>query len=177
MSESNDIASNESNSTPLTQLAQIGILVHDLDEAMRTYNDKYGIGPWEVYTVDPSTTTDMITEGVAREYGVRIAMAQLGNVEFELIQPLDDHSRHARMLRENGEGIEHLSFFTDDSFEDVRTHYADRGLVATTAGTFGQQRYEILPTFDDLKFELEIQDWTPSTPPIPPERTYPPTAA
>ena len=32
-----------------TQTMQIGIVVRDLDAAMRKYVDDYGIGPWKTY--------------------------------------------------------------------------------------------------------------------------------
>ncbi len=32
-----------------TETLQISIVVPDLDRAVRTYADEYGIGPWEIY--------------------------------------------------------------------------------------------------------------------------------
>jgi hypothetical protein len=39
-----------------TDTMQIGIVVPDLDAAIRTYRDVYGIGPWEVFEVGPENT-------------------------------------------------------------------------------------------------------------------------
>ena len=37
----------------LTQTMQIGIVVRDLDAAMRTYTGDFGIRPWQVYEFNP----------------------------------------------------------------------------------------------------------------------------
>jgi hypothetical protein len=41
---------------------------------------------------------------------VRLAMANLGDIEFELLQPLYGPSSHMEFLKAHGEGIHHLSF-------------------------------------------------------------------
>ena len=48
------------------QVLQIAVVVKDLEEAMKNYWDKWGIGPWSVYTFDPSTVKDMILHGKRR---------------------------------------------------------------------------------------------------------------
>ena len=37
-----------------TETLQVSIVVRDLDAAMRTYVDEYGIGPWDVYEFNPT---------------------------------------------------------------------------------------------------------------------------
>ena len=36
-----------------TETMQIGIVVRELDAAIRRYEDDYGIGPWGVYQFEP----------------------------------------------------------------------------------------------------------------------------
>ena len=38
-----------------TETLQVSVIVRDLDAAMRTYVDEYGIGPWNVYEFNPGT--------------------------------------------------------------------------------------------------------------------------
>ena len=33
------------------QVLQVAVVVKDLDESMKNYWDKWGIGPWKVYTL------------------------------------------------------------------------------------------------------------------------------
>lgn len=159
---------------PLKSLFQVGIVVKDLEATVKVYNDKYGIGPWSFYTMDPSTITDMVSDGEKRKYGCRIAVAKLGDTEIELIQPTDEHSRHARFLREKGEGIEHLAFGFDD-YKETKKYLLDKGLVTTTSGIWEDTSYEFYNSHDDLKFDLETQEWPLDKPYPPAEQTYPPT--
>lgn len=162
--------------TPFESVFQIGIVVKDLDETVKTYNDKYGIGPWSFYDMDPGSVTEMISDGEERTYGCRMAAAKLGSTEIELIQPTDDHSRHARFLREKGEGIEHVSL-RHRPYDETKKFLTDLGLEVTTGGTWEGTRYEFFNTHDDLKFDLEIQSWPFDEAYPPADKTYPPTAS
>lgn len=37
-------------------IMQVGIVVRDLDATVRRYWHELGIGPWRIYTIDPSNT-------------------------------------------------------------------------------------------------------------------------
>ena len=38
-----------------TGALQVAVVVTDLDVAMKTYVEDYGIGPWEIYEFNPDT--------------------------------------------------------------------------------------------------------------------------
>jgi hypothetical protein len=158
---------------PFKQLIQIGVLVHSVDETMRTYQEKYGIGPWEVYTVDPSTTQEMVLNGKRKDYGVRTASAKIGDLSIELIEPLDDHSRHAEILRTRGEGIEHLCFGCD-SFDEATEWTKSKGNEVSASGLLFGTKYEIVSTQEDLKFDVEFWAGAEDMEFPAPESTYPP---
>src|SRR5262249_8355908 len=87
---------------------QIGIVVHDLDAAVRRYVDDYGIGPWEIYQLKPGDVKDWREHGQPAQPSTRIATTMVGRVQWELIQPLDDKSIFARFLAAKGEGVHHI---------------------------------------------------------------------
>src|SRR5262245_54439633 len=91
-----------------TDTLQVAMVVRDLDATMRAYVDDYGIGPWEIYEFNPDTVRDMRENGepVARSW--RLALARVGQVQWELIQPLDEESIYARFLAAYGEGVHHV---------------------------------------------------------------------
>ena len=91
-----------------TETLQISLVVRDLDAAMRTYVHEYGIGPWDVYEFNSDTVRDMQEDGQPVERAWRLALSQVGSVQLELIQPLDEHSIYARFLSEKGEGVHHV---------------------------------------------------------------------
>ena len=93
----------------LKELNQIGIVVRDLDEAMRRWST-FGVGPWSVVTVGDGDGSSLSLYGEERSFVFRGANAMLGNVEIELLQPISGDSPHAQHLLERGEGVHHLGF-------------------------------------------------------------------
>ena len=81
-----------------TETVQLAIVVRDLDAAMRTYVHDYGIGPWEIYEFHPGNVADMREDGEPVERSWRLAIAYVGQVQWELIEPLDEESVYARFL-------------------------------------------------------------------------------
>ena len=75
---------------------QLGIVVRDLEATMRRYVDDYGIGPWKVYEFNAGNAEDFREYGQPVERSWRLAVAMVGQVQWELIEPLDEESVYAR---------------------------------------------------------------------------------
>jgi hypothetical protein len=90
-----------------TQTVQIGIVVRDLDAAMRKYVDDYGIGPWKIYEFNPGNAKDLREYGQPVKRSWRLAIAMVGQLQWELIEPLDNEGIYARFLAEKGGGVHH----------------------------------------------------------------------
>ncbi len=95
----------------LPRLGQVGIVVRDVGKAMDYYRDTFGLGPWAVFDGEPETCVD---RGREISFKGRMAMAQAGPVQVELIQILEGEGIHTEFLREHGEGIHHLGFFVNN---------------------------------------------------------------
>src|SRR5918992_621902 len=95
-----------------TETMQIGIVVRDLDATLRRYVDDYGIGPWEIFEVTPGNAPDLYHDGQPLKASTRSAVAMVGNVMWEVSQPLDEHGIFARFLAETGEGVHHIAVAT-----------------------------------------------------------------
>jgi methylmalonyl-CoA/ethylmalonyl-CoA epimerase len=92
---------------------------------MWRYVDDYGIGPWEVYELDAGKAEEFREYGQPVERSWRLAVAMVGHVQWELIEPLDDESVYARFLAEKGESVHYVAVATPDFDETVAQ--ADRG--------------------------------------------------
>jgi len=75
-----------------TDILQVCVIVKDGYATMKKYNDDYGIGPWEVYKFNPDTVKNQAVHGKAQENSYLVFITQIGKVQFELIEPLDDKS-------------------------------------------------------------------------------------
>ena len=72
-----------------TGTMQIGIVVRDLEATLRRYVDDYGIGPWQVYEFNAENAKDLHEYGQPVERSWRLAVTMVGQVVWELIEPLD----------------------------------------------------------------------------------------
>jgi len=94
----------------LSQIDQVGIVVRDLDRAMEYYTSTFGIGPFRIVKLE----REGLIRGKVTSFHLRLAIAQVGSVAFELIQSLDDVSIHNEQLAAKGEGLHHLGFYVED---------------------------------------------------------------
>jgi hypothetical protein len=154
------------------RVAQVAMVVKDLDEAVKRHWDLCGIGPWRIYTFDPSTVTDMVLDDRPEQYAMRLALTTIGDVSWELIQPLDDKSIYAQFLKEHGEGLHHVLFDVEDHNETIQ-YFQSRGIGVKQGGTWGPVTYTYLETDKVLSFIAEIVDRQEAGTLPPPEATYP----
>lgn len=131
---------------------QIGIIVRDLDATVRKYVEVYGIGPWEFFDVTPEIAPDLREYGKHIEGGTRNATTKVGNVWWELTQPLDDKSLFAKFLAEKGEGVHHIAVNTPD-FEGAIAMQTEE---LPLSGSFMDIQVAYLPTKRDLGVLLEV---------------------
>jgi catechol 2,3-dioxygenase-like lactoylglutathione lyase family enzyme len=96
---------------PFPQVNQIALVVRDLEAALRMYWETLGIGPWRVYTYGPPLVKQMTYRGRREDYRMRLAFAQAGGTQIELIQPLTQNNIYAEQLDRKGEGLNHLGMF------------------------------------------------------------------
>ncbi len=129
--------------------------------------DGYGIGPWQLHEFNAGDAEDFREYGQPVERSWRLAVATVGHVQWELIEPLDEESVYARFLAEKGEGVQHVAVATPNFDETVAQ--ADRGDGVILSGRFGGARVAYLATDRDLGVVIEIFSGTPDDRPLPEE--------
>jgi methylmalonyl-CoA/ethylmalonyl-CoA epimerase len=151
-------------SPAFTETMQIGIVVRDLDAAMRRYEEDYGIGPWGVFQIKPGDVKDWRENGRRVEPSTRAATAMVGRVQWELIQPLDDKSIFAQFLAEKGEGVHHIAVAAAN-FDETLAAEAERGnelvLSAELGAKYSGIKVAYLGTQRDLGVTLEVFNGLP----------------
>lgn len=66
---------------------QIGLMSRDIDKSMQYFVDAWGMGPWFVLR---NITMSMLYKGEPTELEVSIAMANSGDLQFEIVQQHND---------------------------------------------------------------------------------------
>jgi methylmalonyl-CoA/ethylmalonyl-CoA epimerase len=161
-------------SGPIKSVDQVAVVVRDLDEAMRRYSEELGIAPWSVYTFTPEWIRDMTFRGREQPYSMKLALAQVGETMYELIEPLDGPNSYQEFLDARGEGLHHLGFFVED-LDATIGEMQDRGFAVLQSGrgfgVDGDGGYAYFETDGALGCIVEAIE-LPGTMPDP-ERTFP----
>ncbi|WP_166397576.1 VOC family protein [Rubrobacter marinus] len=153
---------------------QVAVVVRDLDASMKRYVEEFGIGPWRVYTFSPDWIKGMTFRGEEQGYSMKLALADLGGMMYELIEPVRGPNSYQEFLDEHGEGLHHLGYFVDDldaAIRDMeskgyRLLQSGRGI-----GTRGEGGYAYFETGGALGHIIEAIELPQEMPP--PEKTYP----
>jgi methylmalonyl-CoA/ethylmalonyl-CoA epimerase len=91
----------------------IGILVSNLDEAIKLYEDCFGAELDKIETIS--------------KQGVKAAILSLAQgAKLELLEPLAD-SNMAKVLEKRGEGLHHITFEVDDVDKEL-SRLSERGI-------------------------------------------------
>jgi catechol 2,3-dioxygenase-like lactoylglutathione lyase family enzyme len=154
-----------------TEALQVCVVVRDLEAAMRTYVEGYGIGPWDVYEFNPGTVSGMHEHGEPVERSWRLALSHIGQVQWELIQPLDEGSIYGRFLAEHGEGVHHVGVAVPD-YGSTIAELGARGRDVAFGGTYNGIDFAYLATEPDLGIMTEIFSGAPGDDQAP-DATYP----
>jgi methylmalonyl-CoA/ethylmalonyl-CoA epimerase len=153
---------------------QVAVVVRDLDEAMRRYVEKLGIGPWSVYTFSPDWVRHMTYRGREQPHSMKLGFAQVGEMHYELIEPLDGPSTYHEFLDAHGEGLHHLGYIVDDLDATIGEMEAQGFAVLQSGrayGVDGDGGYAYFETDAALGCLVEAIELPRALPD--PERTYP----
>jgi methylmalonyl-CoA/ethylmalonyl-CoA epimerase len=138
-----------------TEILQIGFVVKGVEETADRYVRELGIGPWEFYVYDQFNVREMRVHDEGVDHAWRAAGFQLGRIQLELIEPLDDKSLYAKHLETRGEGIRHILFGVNEN-EDARNRMERAGHRELGTGVVDNVRYSYFDTEQSLGCVVEI---------------------
>ncbi len=145
---------------------QLGVIVRDLDRTVKALSEIFGLGPFRFITYPPAGRDDikLTYRGQPGHFSHRIAFANLGPIELEIVEPLDGESGITEFLAQHGEGIHHIRFNVPD-LEPVMAHLAahDVGTLMSGSGIRPGTNWIHLDTEDKVGFIVEIMNMLPGT--------------
>jgi hypothetical protein len=142
----------------LKRLVQIGIVVADRDRTTQALTSLFGVGPFRFVEWPDRPESKYYYRGVEEQVRIRQAFVQLGNVEVELIEPLEGRSGYRDFLEETGGGIHHLLFEVSD-IDPAIQELERSGITVLQSGTGIRPgtRWALLDTRELLGFLVELR--------------------
>jgi methylmalonyl-CoA/ethylmalonyl-CoA epimerase len=159
---------------PIKEIAQICIIVPDLEEATKNFWEKFGVGPWHFYTYGKPLVKRMTRNGQPTEYKMRVALSNIGPMRIELIEPLEGDTVYKEFIEKHGYGIHHLGILTDNMQKSI-SDAKEAGIAMTMDGAgFGPDddgHYAYLDTEPLVQTTFELIERPKRR--NPPEKIYP----
>ena len=131
----------------------------DIQKSMEQYWKIWGVGPWGIHIFTPERIRDFVVRGkpIEEDFEFIIAVAWLGDIQIELIQPIQGPSIYWEFLNNKGEGIHHIKeYVKDENMEMVLNEYKQKGIDVIQSGKIDDDVFYYLDTEPTLGYLLEL---------------------
>jgi methylmalonyl-CoA/ethylmalonyl-CoA epimerase len=127
----------------LPPVDQVGLVVRDLEKAAAFYYSAFGLGP---FSIVPEVRFDGVAlRGRPTDSSIKVAFADSGPLQIELIQPLEGDNIYTEFLQAGHEGLHHLGFRVDD-FDGLVAGFQQKGIGPVFWKHFGFTAFAYLDT-------------------------------
>jgi methylmalonyl-CoA/ethylmalonyl-CoA epimerase len=130
-------------------------IVRDLEGTARRLSDSLGIGPWNIWTFEP---TRCLVHGKESRFSFRVALTAVGGGIFELVTPHTGLSVYGEHLEQHGDGFHHICFVYP-SLEGVQKAKAElhrQGRVAIQEASAGDSFEFAYFDFPEIGSAIEV---------------------
>ncbi len=142
---------------PNTKMAQVGIIVPDIEKAKQAYAQLFGVDVPDTIQAanpedNPTTYRGELTEG-----SCYLAFFNLENIQLELIQPIGENSTWAEFLEKTGGkgGIHHIAFWVKGMDGHVKK-LKMMGMTEAQHGGWDGGQYSYVEGADGMGVILEL---------------------
>jgi methylmalonyl-CoA/ethylmalonyl-CoA epimerase len=141
------------------KIRQVAVVTRDTRGSVKRFSDVLGVGPWEFYDFSPTCCKDMTVDGASTDYAMSLAVCNIGTIQFEFCEPLDNRSLYARHLIGQGEGLQHIAYELDRGFEEAVPYFEAKGISINQSGNWhGCCNFNYLDSFRLLKHAAEFHN-------------------
>ena len=142
-----------------TNLAQVAILVRDIEEARHRFAALLGQEPPKIIITQPGDEVAMTYRGAPSNAQCKLAFFSVGPVQLELIEPMGGASTWQEGLDQQGESVHHIAFWTDDmqkSVDSLKAH----GAPMVQRGDMGDGQYAYFDGRERFGVVIELLERT-----------------
>ena len=111
-------------------------VVHDVEKTAAALAES-GIGPWNVWTIEPGATT---VRGRDVPFSFSVAFASVGSSNFELLAPGTGESIYVDHLETNGEGFHHtcIAYSSREAMQETKAELISQGREVVQSADLGE---------------------------------------
>lgn len=111
-------------------------IVRDLEGTAQKISDALGIGPWNIWTIEPPECS---VRGQKSPFSFRVALATVGGGTYELITPHKGRSIYNEHLEKHGEGFHHtcMVYQTLEALHEAKAELRRQGREPVQEGSAG----------------------------------------
>ncbi|MFW5729077.1 MAG: VOC family protein [Spirochaetota bacterium] len=155
-------------------IAQIAMVVEDLERTVENYYATFGIGNWHFYTYGKPLVPHMTYRGKPGDYEARIALSYFGPTRVELIQSTKGPNVYEEFIHRHGYGVQHFGVLVPDMATAIaQAEAAGFEMIMDGAGfgVDGDGHYAYLDTEEAFGVVYELIERPRAK--VPPEKVYP----
>ena len=117
------------------QLHHTAFVVHDIEKSAKNLAESMGL-QWNVWTIEPASST---VHGQDMNFTFRVALAAIGDSNFEIIMPLTGHNIYVEHLNAHGEGFHHacVTYGTLKELHQARDSMLKQGRTMLQSASLG----------------------------------------
>lgn len=138
-----------------TVMAQVAILVHDIEKTSQAYAHFFGVEKPQWIITDTVDKAQTEYRGQSTPARAKLAFFNMGSLQLELIEPDEHPSTWREALDKNGEGVHHIAYFVKGMKEKV-LKLEQNGFALQQKGEYTGGRYAYIDTNEQLKVLIEL---------------------
>ena len=138
-----------------TTVTQVGIIVADIEKKAQAWADVLGLPVPEIIITDGFDVAQTEYQGAATPARAKLAFFHLGQVDLELIEPVDGPSTWKDQLDQHGDSLHHIAFVVDGMQEKV-AYLGAKGVPLLQRGEYTGGRYAYVDGAAQLGAVLEL---------------------
>ena len=136
-------------------VTQVAIIVRDIEAKARAWSQILGLPVPEIIVTDTVDKTQAEYNGQPTTARAKLAFFHLGQLDVELIEPIDGPSTWKDQLDRHGDSLHHIAFNIKD-MKDKIALLDSRGVPLVQRGEYTGGRYAYLDGVAQLGAILEL---------------------
>jgi hypothetical protein len=136
-------------------VTQVGIIVRDIESKARAWSEILGLPMPNIIITDTLDKTQAEYNGKSTTARAKLAFFHMGQMDVELIEPIDGPSTWKDQLDQHGDSLHHIAFVIK-GMQDRIAYLDSKGVPLLQRGEYTGGRYAYLDGIAQLGTVLEL---------------------